>query len=349
MNQKKAILSVPLIEEIFLKHYNLGKIDSITPLESGFQSDNAKITTEKGLYVMKLLHQSVDYAHDNMVIHDILASYGVKTAKPIKTISNDFAISLSSNKSLVVQSFIPGKPVFRENREQMYRRMSWYGEQIGIFHRISNKIPLELLEQRIKNRRYFDVDAVKYIINSSERAFAVFPEHEKNGWVKQSFERWKKIASRILEHAKLSKGIIQGDLKPGDLFIEKGRLTGIIDFGASNYDYFMSELGSWCYYTSLYDSKAQEKSKQFILPYLNRSKIPIEELKSLPFFIETRGYDGIFYFAHRLFHDITQGLDEGDDEGNMVGYVDGIELVESAVKLDKDYFYDLAVEALEEI
>ena len=349
MNQKEAILSVPFIEEIFHKHYNLGKIDLITPLESGFQSDNAKVTTETGIYVIKLLHQSADYAHDNMVIYDILTLYGVKTAKPIKTISNDFAVSLSSNQSLVVQSFIPGKPVFRENKEQMYRKMSWYGEQIGIFHRISNNIPLELLEQRIKNKKYFDVDSVKYIINSSERAFAIFPKHEKTGWVKQSFERWKKQAYRMLEHAKLSKGIIQGDLKPGDLFIENGRLTGIIDFGASNYDYFMSELGSWSYYTSLYDSKVQEKFKQFILPYLNQSKIPIEELKSLPFFIETRGYDGIFYFAHRLFHNITQGLEEGDDEGNMVGYVDGIELVESAVKLDQDYFYDLANEALEEI
>lgn len=33
----------------------------------------------------------------------------------------------------------------------------------------------------------------------------------------------------------------------------------------------------------------------------------------------------------------------------MVGYVDGIELVESAVRLDQDCFYNLANEALEEI
>ena len=348
MNQKEDILSVSFIEEIFVKHYNLGKIDFITPLESGFQSDNAKVATETGIYVVKLLHQSTEDAQDNMVIYDVLTSYGVKTAKPIKTISNDFAISLNSNQSLVVQSFVPGKPVFREDKEQMYEKMSWYGEQIGIFHRISNNIPLELIEQRIKSKKYF-VDSIKERIISSEEAFAIFPEHEKNKWVKESFGRWKKEAYRILEHAKLSKGIIHGDLKPGDLFIENGKLTGIIDFGASGYDYFMSELGSWSMYTRLYDTKVKERFKQFILHYLNQSKIPIEELKSLPFFIETRGYDQIFYFAYRLFHNITQGLDEGDDEGNMVGYVDGIELVESAAKLDQDYFYDLAIEASEEI
>ena len=84
MNQKEAILSVPFIEEILLKHYNLGKIVVTTPLESGFQSDNAKVTTETGIYVIKLLHQSADYAHDNMVIHNILTSHGMKTAKPIR-------------------------------------------------------------------------------------------------------------------------------------------------------------------------------------------------------------------------------------------------------------------------
>lgn len=347
MNLKEDFLSASFIEEIFLKHYNLGKINLITPLESGFQSDNAKVTTETGIYVVKLLHNSAEYAHDNMVIYDVLTSYGVKTAKSIKTISNDFVISLNSNRSLAVQSFIPGKPVFRENKEQMYGKMSWYGEQIGIFHRISNDIPLELIEQRIKSKRYF-VDSIKERINSSEKAFAIFPEHEKNKWVKESFERWKKEAFRILEHAELSKGIIHGDLKPGDLFIENGKLTGIIDFGASGYDYFMSELGSWSYYTRLYDTKVKERFKQFILHYLNQSKIPTEELKLLPFFIESRGYDQIFYYAYRLFHNITQGLDEGDDEGNMVGYIDGIELVESAVRLEQDYFYDLAIEALEE-
>ena len=347
MTQKEAILSVPFIEEILLKHYNLGKIVLTAPLESGFQSDNAKVTTETGIYVIKLLHQSTDYAHDNMVIHDILTSHGVKTAKPIKTISNDFAISLNQSQSVVVQSFVPGKPLFRENKEQIYGKMGWYGEQIGIFHRISNNIPLELIEQRIKRKEYF-TDSIKEQIRWSEEAFAILPKHEKNEWIKESFDRWKNKAHRILENAELSKGIIQGDLKPGDIFIEDGKLTGIIDFWASNFDYFMSELGSWSYYTRLYDTKVEHKFKQFILHYLNQSNIPVEELKLLPFFIETRGYVQIFYYAHRLFHHITQGLDRDDDEGNVVGYVDGIELVESAVRLDQDYFYDLANEALEE-
>jgi len=320
----------------------------ITPLESGFQSDNAKVTAETGVYVIKLLHQSADYAHDNMVIHDILASHGVKTAKPIKTISDDFAISLDQSLSLVVQSFVPGKPLFRENKEQIYGKIGWYGEQIGVFHRISKSIPLELIQQRIRRKEYF-TDSINERIESSEEAFAILPEHEKNEWVKDRFERWKRKAYRILDHAKFSKGVVQGDLKPGDILIEDGKLTGIIDFWSSSYDYFMSELGSWSYYTGLYDTKVTKKFKQFILNYLDHSKISIEELRSLPFFIETRGYDQIFYFAHRLFHRITQGLEEDDSEGNVVGYVDGIDLVESAVKLDQNYFYDLANEALEEI
>ncbi len=229
MKQKEANLSVHYIEEILLKHYDLGKIVLITPLESGFQSDNAKVTAETGVYVIKLLHQSADYAHDNMVIHDILASHGVKTAKPIKTISDDFAISLDQSLSLVVQSFVPGKPLFRENKEQIYGKMGWYGEQIGVFHRISKSIPLELIQQRIRRKEYF-TDSINERIESSEEAFAILPEHEKNEWVEDRFERWKRKASRILDHARFSKGVVQGDLKPGDILIEDGKLTGIIDF-----------------------------------------------------------------------------------------------------------------------
>lgn len=347
MNHKEDILPVRFIEKTLLKHYNLGKIASITRLESGFQSDNAKVTAETGVYVAKILHQSAEHAHDNMVVCDILTSHGVKTAKPIRAVSDDFAVGLGAEKSLVVQSFIPGTPVFRENKEQMCGKMSWYGKQIGTFHRISNGIPVELVKQRVKSATFF-VDSIRYIIDSSEDAFTTFPRHKKNRWVKERFERWKKEAHRILEHTRLSKGIIQGDLKPGDIFIENGRLAGLIDFGASCYDYFMSELGSWSMYTGLYDTKVGERFKEFILPYLNQSEIPIDELKTLPFFIETEGYDQMFYHANRQFHNVTQGLDEGDDEGNVRGYVAGIEVVESAAKLHQRYFYDLATEALEE-
>jgi len=347
MNQKEDISSVRLIKETLLEYYNLGKIASITPLESGFQSDNAKVTAETGVYVAKILHQSAEHAHDNMVVCDILALLGVKTAKPIRAVSDDFAVGLGAKKSLVVQLFIPGTPVFRENKEQMYGKMSWYGEQIGTFHRISNGISIELVKQNVKSATFF-ADSIKYIMDSSEEAFSTFPKHPKNRWVKERFERWKKEAHRILEHARLSKGIIQGDLKPGDIFIENGRLAGLIDFGASCYDYFMSELGSWSMYTRLYDTEVSERFKEFILPYLNRSKIPIDELKTLPFFIETEGYDQIFYHANRQFHHVTQGLDEGDDKGNMRGYVAGIEVIESAAMLHQRYFHDLATEALEE-
>ncbi|MGD8566317.1 MAG: phosphotransferase [Candidatus Bathyarchaeota archaeon] len=337
-------MSIPFVEKILLRNYDLGKIHLITPLESGFQSDNVKVATETGIYVIKLLHQSTDYAHAIMMIHDILTSHGLKAARPIRTITTDFVVSLNPNQSLVVQSFMPGKPIFRENKEEMYGKIDWYGKQIGIFHRISKNIPIELVKQRVKIEKYF-VDSIKYSIEASEEALKTLPEHEKNRWIKKRFGRWKKKVHRIIEHTKLSKGIIQGDLKPGDIFIEDGKLTGIIDFWSSSYDYFMSELGSWSYYTRLYDTRMKQKFKQFIRPYLNQSTIPIEELRLLPFFIETRGYDQIFYFAHRLCHNITQGLDEDDDEGNIIGYVDGIKLVESAVRLDQDYFYDLAGEA----
>ena len=47
-----------------------------------------------------------------------------------------------------------------------------------------------------------------------------------------------------------------------------------------------------------------------------------------------------FYFAYRMENEITQGLDE--DETNLEGFEDGIELVEATEKLSSDYFYDIS-------
>ena len=53
MRMITIILNNSLIEEIIKNHYNLGEIESINSLESGHESDNFKVTTEKGEYVIK--------------------------------------------------------------------------------------------------------------------------------------------------------------------------------------------------------------------------------------------------------------------------------------------------------
>ncbi|NPD88292.1 MAG: hypothetical protein HGN29_06195 [Asgard group archaeon] len=69
-------------------------------------------------------------------------------------------------------------------------------------------------------------------------------------------------------------------------------------------------------------------------------------MKAIPLFYQAREYVQFFYFAWRSYHKLTHGLDES--ETNMQGFVEAIKGVEKAAEVKKDYFYELAEEALEE-
>jgi len=99
-------------------------------------------------------------------------------------------------------------------------------------------------------------------------------------------------------------------------------------------------------YTNLYEPGTEENFKDFIIPYLEHSKVPIEELKYIPLFFKKRAFVQYFYFAYRVHNNITQGLEEG--ETNIQGFEDSLLFIETSLNLDKNYFYDLAYQALEE-
>jgi len=161
--------------------------------------------------------------------------------------------------------------------------------------------------------------------------------------VLKEFEIYLKEMDELFK-SNLTKGIIHHDLKPGDFFTEQNKFTGILDLNGAGYSYLINELGTWVMYTSLYKPENTIHLKNFIKSYLEHSKIPIEELKFIPLLLKSRTFVQFFYFAYRCFNNITQGLGEG--ETNMQGFEDGISLVESSLKIPKNYFFDFAQQVL---
>ena len=100
------------VVEEFLKEYKLGKLLQLIKLESGFESDNVKITTERGKFVMRVIYQSPNRVFDTMKIYDILVANGIKTVKPEKTGNNTYLVDINSTESLVVQEFVDGNRIF---------------------------------------------------------------------------------------------------------------------------------------------------------------------------------------------------------------------------------------------
>ncbi len=349
MSNLKVELSEDLVKDVFTNYYNLGEITYVTDLESGHESDNVKVTTSTGDYVLKLLFHELDIIEDKMNLSEILSSFGVKIPIPIRTKTNGWVVNYDENNLLVVHTFIPGESIYRDDKEEMYSNMKWFGKQFGIFHYNSKKIPLEIIQQRVKNKKLYELSLPpgEWIGEQYNNSETILPEHEKNNRILELFEEFIQ-KSQELKLANLSTGIIHGDLFPGNFLMENGKLTGIIDFGGANFYYLMADLGTWVLYTTLYDLEVKERFQDFIIPYLEYSKVSVDELKTITFFFRARAFVQYFYFAYRINNNITQGNFEEIGEDNWKGFTDGIFLVEAATDLVDNYFYDVAIQAINE-
>ncbi|NHJ49358.1 MAG: phosphotransferase [Asgard group archaeon] len=341
------ILTNQLVKEIIKNNYNLGDLVSICLLESGHESDNVKITSEKGDFVVKYFPREPDNIRESFILQDLLFSKGIKLAKPIKTKSDDFVVEYSPTETIVVQSFVNGEAiVFRDvDPEKMFNLMRWFGKHLGEYHFLSKSINESEIRTRITREDFYDRSSgLDWLKEQYSKAGTQLPSHDKNEYVLKEFEKYLKEMDEIF-NSNLSLGIVHTDLKPGDFFVESDKLTGILDFNGAFYTYLMSELGTWIMYTSLFKPENKVYFQDFIKPYLEHSKIPLEELRYLPAFFKERAFVQFFYFAYRIHNNITQGLSEG--ETNIEGFEDGIDLVEACTSIESDYFYKLAKEILE--
>ena len=344
--REKEMLSDSLVKEIINEHYKLGRILSISHLEEGHESDNSKVVTDKGEFAIKLLYHGEEIAYRKMIVLDLLTSHGIKAPKPIKTIDNKYYVIYKANIPIMVTSFIHGNPIAYRETGEHFKHMEFFGREIGNFHRISKAIPLSEIEEFCSQEEIHSSSfAGGWVVERYEEADKILPKHEKNEWILTGFEEWIKDIDTIIEKLNLSKGITHGDLFPGAFFVQNNELTGILDF-SGGYLHFMGELGRWIMYTELHKQENADYFKKFIVPYLKHSEISIEELKAIPHFYRSNGYVQFFYFAWRCYHNLTHGL--GEAETNMDGFTDGISIIESALKIKQNYFYDLALEVLKE-
>ena len=335
-----------LVEETIKNNFDIGEIISICSLESGHQSDNVRISTDRGEYVVKYLPQDSDSLKETLILQDILFSHGVKLPKPVKTITGDLLVELSQNETIVVQSFIPGEAIADrfKNPEKMFSLMPWFGKHLGEFHYKSKSINELEIRQRITREEFYDSTlGNQWVKEQYSKSDMILPPHEKNERILSEFEIYLKEINEVYKN-NLTKGIIHTDIKPGDFFAKNEKLTGILDFNGAYYSYIMNELGTWVMYTSLYKEENKSYFQDFIEAYLEVSEIPLEELKFLSTFLKSRFFVQYFYFAFRIHNDITRGLDEG--ETNMDGFKDAIRFVESSININSNYFYNLALDII---
>ncbi len=273
--KRRSNLKMEDIKQI-VQNFNIGSVKSFKAISSGHQSDNYKITTEKGTFVVKLFYNSQINAHNFeriLSIHEYLANHGILVPKPQRAKTSRFKINYKGN-TVGVMSFLDGKHPKVMNAKLLSRIGFELGrsDRLLMNYRPIGKLsnPAEFLKKLKKKRNLDDI--------------------EVNELYKKTLKQFSEAPIK-----KLSISTINGDPSRSNFMICKKRIA-IVDYGASRRDFLLSDIAFSVLRFGL-DKGDHRKYKAFIDGYTKGSLIKKWELKYLPAFLRVaRMIDTMFSY-----------------------------------------------------
>ena len=270
-----------------LENYSLGKLKDYQGIKDGIENTNYLIITEKKKIILTIFESRSELSEIpkifNLLNH--LNKNGIQCPKPIlnkrKKLLNSF-----KEKKYSLFNFLEGSTKKTYDKNHCYN----VGKILGKIHLINLKF-----KYKIKNN--FGHNSWKSLFNSSF-------EDSNN-----KFEFLNKIISDEISYLdsnwpkNLPKSTIHADFFPDNVFFFNQKITGVIDFYFSCYDFMAYDLAiainAWCFEKSKFNkSKFQNliQGYQEIRPLTKDEKKKFNTLlraASLRFLL-TRIFDSIY-------------------------------------------------------
>jgi len=316
-------LSENNLKEFFLK-YNLGKLLNYKGIQEGIENTNYFIQTDKGKFILTVYEKRVEEKDLPffMGLMKNLFDANFPSPEPIINKNGNYVTEISGKKAAVV-SFLDGSAKKILNPNDCHK----VGVQAAKLHLIT-----------------------KNFIGKRENKLSV------NSW-RKIYKKVQKDCSRI--HLNLAKtieknldeiennwpknipsGIIHADLFPDNIFFKDDKLTGIIDFYFSCYDFYVFEIAI-CLNALCFEGQKENlsfnvtKAKKFIDGYSSIKKLTEEEKKSLKILCQGAA---MRFLLTRVFDYLNL------TEGALVKIKDPIEYLKrlefhNSVKDYQDYFF----------
>jgi len=250
-----------------LKYYDIGTLISIKTDNIGEMSKILFITTDQGKYVIK--YRSHEETKDTILELEIM-DYIHHKGLPIQRIitnSQGKAITKFNSEIVFILEFIKGK-----NPSDMNK---------ALILECARK--LALLDKALLNKKDLMCPEWPLFNEGVERVFA--EENELLSENKSLYYEFKNIKLN-----KLRKSIIHGDYRSSNLIVRNGKLTGIIDFGDSHYDFLILDLANAMTGCLLSQNNKFQISllKDVMNAYEEVLKLTLEEKQALYYFFKLR-------------------------------------------------------------
>ena len=257
------------IEEI-LSNYNLGKLDSFKGIEEGIENTNYFLSVNKKKLILTVYEKRVK-SEDLPFFSNLMSSLNkanFKCPAPVRN-NNNSTITNFDGKKLMIVSFLEGKAKSNLSPENC--------KAIGI-----ETAKMHELTKNFKIKRHNDLS-----INSWRSLFDTVKDQ-----CSTLHKDLPKLIGENLDSVEknwpkdLPKGIIHADLFHDNIFFNKDKFSGIIDFYFSCEDFFAFEIAI-CFNALCFDGAKENlsfnvtKAKSFINGYSSVRKLSDPEKQSI--------------------------------------------------------------------
>ena len=249
--------------------FDIDEIKSFQGIRKGIENTNYLLKTKKEKFILTIFEKRVSNREIPffMKLMDSLNQSKISCPKPLKDKNENYLIKLK-NKNACVVSFLKGKDKQILNINNCYQ----VGKIISQMHSITKKLKFSRKNSMgIKNLNPL-LKSIKFKSKKNSNLEKFLTKNLSN--IKKSWP------------SKLPSGIIHGDLFVDNIFFNKNKLSGVIDFYFAANDFFMYEIAI-CINALCFDKKRnkfkinKQKVKNLIKGYESVRKITIKEKKSL--------------------------------------------------------------------
>ena len=251
-----------------LKNFNLGELKKIQGIKKGIENTNYLLITTTGKFILTLFEKRVKTKELPFFMNLMLSLNDRKILcpKPIKN-KNKKTLFQVKNRQAAICSFVYGK----EKTNHTLSECQLIGKNIAKLHMVGKKIKLHrvnnlsieswiALNQSIKTKANKKIPNIYSFINTLLLDL-------KKKWPSQ-----------------LPTGIIHGDLFPDNIFFNKKKFAGFIDFYFSCSDFLIYDIAI-CINAMCFDKKIKFnklKANALLKGYSSQRKISKKEFTALP-------------------------------------------------------------------
>ena len=254
----------------FFSKYNLGKLLKFQGIQEGIENSNYFVKTDSGKFILTVYEKRVEEKDLPffMGLMKNIFNKNFPSPEPIINKNGNYITEIFGKKAAVV-SFLEGASKKNLTPGNCH--------EVGIY---TAKLHMITKNLNIKRTNRLSVNSWRLIYRKIQRDCSkIYPGLtkiiERNLQVIE--DKWPK---------NIPRGIIHADLFPDNIFFKGSKLTGIIDFYFSCYDFYALEIAI-CLNALCFEGKNENlsfnvtKAKKFIDGYSSIRKLTEEEKESL--------------------------------------------------------------------